>query len=341
MDYFKDKEKEDELEEEDLSNIDIDLPEQDKMSSLNDDIALQNRALEELISNQRNEEQQIRDNYDSFNSRLGRALEVFGAGLKGENTSAVLQNQRDRLDKQLQASQSRYRDQRDSAYTKLKDTLARYDNLDKLKYDRERDQIKDSQFEKEFGLKTKAQADQNAIAREQLNLSKAQSIAKQNEALQNLNDLQALKEQEKSAIENDINNLLSNLNPKDILPTRDSEEISSARINDLNLKIAKNKYDKEGKDAVSFINENPSLFLNDKDSKDVLRGKLNIWGYNVPEDTSVVDAQKKVDAEYIKKLDRISKDPNKTNKLLSKYNNDPKAAYRAWMNKPRIFDTLD
>jgi len=319
MDYFKDK-----------------LEEKDKIS-LDDDINLKSKALEDIISNQQTEENQIKDDYDSLGSRASRFLQVFGAGLRGENASGVAQSLRNDLNTRLQNAQSRYKDQRDSAYNQYKDLLARREALEKDKYQKERDQVRDSQFEKEFGLK-----DREVKNREKLTNAQIESYQnKGNETLQNINDLQALKEQEKSLIENDINNLLSNLNPKDILPTRDSEVISAARINDLNLKIAKNKYGKEGKDAVSFINENPSLFLNDKDSKDVLRGKLGIWGYNVPEDASVVEAQKKVDSEYIKKLDRISKDPNKTNKLLSKYNNDPKAAYRAWMNKPKIFDTLD
>ena len=248
-----------------------------------------------------------------------------------------MQNQRDNLNKQLQSAQARYKDQRDSAYNQYKDLLARREALDKTRYERERDKVKDQQAEKEYQLKDRQVRNQER----QTDFAIGQGKQKENELLQSINDQQKLKAEEKAFIENDINNLLSNLNPKDILPTRDSEEISSARINDLNLKIAKNKYDKEGKDAVSFINENPNLFLNDKDSKTTLRGKLGILGYNLPEDKAVVDEQKKVDAEYIKKLDRISKDPNKTNKLLSKYNNDPKAAYRAWMNKPKIFDTLD
>lgn len=302
----------------------------DEKNKIDSDIALKNKALEDIITSQQEEETKIRDDYDSLGSRAGRFLEVLGAGLSGGNAAQVAQNQRDNLNKQLQSAQSRYKDQRDSAYNQYKDLLARREALEKDKYQKERDQVRDSQFEKEFGLKEK-----------QTNFAIGQGKQKENELLQSINDQQKLKAEEKAFIENDINNLLSNLNPKDILPTRDSEEISSARINDLNLKIAKNKYDKEGKDAVSFINENPNLFLNDKDSKTTLRGKLGILGYNLPEDKAVVDEQKKVDAEYIKKLDRISKDPNKTNKLLSKYNNDPKAAYRAWMNKPKIFDTLD
>ena len=305
--------------------------------NLDMDIQAQQRALEDLVQKQNAEDQRIKDEYDSIGARSTRFLEALGAGLRGENASNVVRSQRQDLANQLANNVNRFKGERDSAYGRVKDLLTRRENLNNTAYNRERDLVKDQQAEKDYQLKDRQVRNQER----QTDFAIGQGKQKENELLQSINDQQKLKAEEKAFIENDINNLLSNLNPKDILPTRDSEVISSARINDLNLKIAKNKYDKEGKDAISFINDNPNLFLNDKDSKDILRGKLGILGYNLPEDKVVVDERKKVDAEYIKKLDRISKDPTKTNKLLSKYNNDPKAAYRAWMNKPKIFDTLD
>ena len=116
---------------------------EDEKNKIDSDIDLKNKALEEIIANQESEENKIRDNYDSLGSRAGRFLEVLGAGLSGGNAAQVAQNQRDNLNKQLQSAQARYKDQRDSAYNQYKDLLARREALDKSKYERERDLVKD------------------------------------------------------------------------------------------------------------------------------------------------------------------------------------------------------
>lgn len=286
----------------------------DEKKKLDEDILAKNKALEDLIANQKLEENQIKDDYDSLGSRANRFLQVFGAGLKGENASQVAQSLSDRLDKRLQGAQARYKDQRDSAYTQYKDLLARREALNKAEYDRSRDQYKDEydrlrdqakdqQWEKEFGLRTKTQADQNAIAREQLGLQtktqadqnaiqqaqldmlRAQNAAKEAQAQQDLLDAEKKQAEEKSQLESDLANLFDTYNAKSSGWTKplgifqtSGEEKSSARINDINLKAAKVKFGLEGKEAVDFIKNNPDLFLSDKDSGDVNEEKARILG---------------------------------------------------------------
>lgn len=125
-------------------------PRQDEIDRINSDINLQNRALEDIISNQQKEESQIKDDFNSLGSRAGRFLGVLGAGLRGENASAVAQSYNDRLDKQLQYAQSRFKDQRDSAYNRYKDTLARREALNKDLYQKERDKVQDERWDKTF-----------------------------------------------------------------------------------------------------------------------------------------------------------------------------------------------
>ena len=120
----------------------------DDRKKLDDEIIAKNKALEDIINNQRMEENQIKDDYDSLGSRANRFLQVFGAGLRGDNASQVAQS--------LQ-----------------------------------RDQAKDKQWEKEFGLRTKTQADQNAIQKAQLDILRNQATDKKNQ------ETQALQNQEK------------------------------------------------------------------------------------------------------------------------------------------------
>ena len=185
---FYDKDKEDELEDyEDTQTVSevIKPREINTASGLDAEIAAKNQALANIIVNAQKEEQSIRDNYNSFGSRLARAMEVFGAGLKGENTSEVLKNQQNRFDTQLKGAQERFKNNRDTAYKQMSDLLARKDAVDKAEYDRSRDQAKDKQWEQEFGLKTKTQADQNAIQQAQLDILRNQATEKKNQEIQN------------------------------------------------------------------------------------------------------------------------------------------------------------
>lgn len=175
MDYIKDK-----LEEKDKIVV-------DPYQSLNDDITIKSKALENIISNQNAEENQIKDDYDSLGSRAGRFLGVLGAGLRGENASSVAQGYRDSLDKQLQTAQSRYKDQRDSAYNQYKDLLARREALEKDKYQKERDQVKDQQFKEQLDYtKDKDNRLYNLELQKLQDVKNAQAL-KDNQAVQDLN----------------------------------------------------------------------------------------------------------------------------------------------------------
>lgn len=159
-----------------------------------DDVALQNKALEDIIARQQKDEQAIKDDYDSLGSRANRFLQVFGAGLRGENTSQVAKDLRDNLNTRLTNARNKYKDDRDAAYQRVKDTLARREALAQAEYNRSRDQAKDKQWEQEFGLRTKTQADQDAIAREQLNLTRNQATEKKNQEIQSLQNQEKLED---------------------------------------------------------------------------------------------------------------------------------------------------
>ena len=153
---------------------------------LDDEIAIQNKALQDIINNQYTEENKIRDDYDSLGSRAGRFLEAFGTGLSGGNAAQVVQNQRDNLNKQLQNAQARFKDQRDTTSTRLKDLLNRKEALDKSKYERERDLVKDQQAEKEYQLKDRQVRNQERQVDYLMNQGKvkeAQAIKDQQNAL--------------------------------------------------------------------------------------------------------------------------------------------------------------
>lgn len=250
-----------------------------------DDVALQNKALEDIIARQQKDEQAIKDDYDSLGSRANRFLQVFGAGLRGENTSQVAKDLRDNLNTRLTNARNKYKDDRDAAFQRVKDTLDRREKLAQAEYDKTRDQAKDKQWEQEFGLKTKTQADQNAIQRAQLDLLRGQNATKEAQAQQDLLDAEKKQAEEKSQLESDLANLFDTYNAKSSGWTKplgifqtSGEEKSSARINDINLKAAKVKFGLEGKEAVDFIKNNPDLFLSDKDSGDVNEEKARILG---------------------------------------------------------------
>lgn len=170
--------------------MNFNLFKEDEMNKINNDIEVQNKALEDIIANQQKEENQIVEDYDSLGSRAGRFLEALGTGLSGGNAAQVVQNQRDNLNRQLLNAQSRYKDQRDSTSTQLKDLLNRKDALDKSLYDRERDQVRDDQFNRTLDLnKTKADRDfgleqqKLQMLRDSQNVKDAQAIKDQQNAL--------------------------------------------------------------------------------------------------------------------------------------------------------------
>lgn len=293
----------------------------EERKKIDEDLIAQNQALSDLITNQQKEEQAIKDNYDSFGSRLTRALEVFGAGMRGENVAPILQNQRSRLDNQLKQAQERYKSNRDTSNQRIKDLLARKDAIAKFDYDRDKNnELLKLEKDKLDWQKTKDNLDRlNAERKDNLDRLNAQRT-----------EIEALNQEatELANIEKDIAGLRNNINPKDIY-TRDPERISSARINKINLDIVKNKYGLVGDKAVSFIKENPNLFPSDRDSADVVFKKYNNLGYGLasgsdstnsdPESTVEPTDTEQKKLALLSELDRLSGSRSRTEQLLKNY----------------------
>lgn len=269
-----------------------------------DDIDAQNKALENIIARQNMDEQAAKDDYNSFGSRANRFVQVLGAGLMGENASGVAKDLRDNLNTRLTNIRSKYKDERDSAYQRVKDTLARREALNKLNYEKDRDRVKDEQSDRDYKLKVKTQADQNAIAREQLDILRNQANEKRNQAIQAQEQAAKQDAQEFDDIQNEITDMMDfdSLNPKDKLWTNPDEEISSANISKINLMIAKHKFGMDGEKATKFISEHPELFPQDNDYKDVIYKKWKTLGYGPKADPTEIDGKKvKPGSKKIKK----------------------------------------
>lgn len=246
----------------------------DDRKKLDDEIIAKNKALEDIISNQRMEENQIKDDYDSLGSRANRFLQVFGAGLRGDNASQVAQSLSDRLDKRLQGAQARYKDQRDSAYTQYKDLLARREALNKSDYDRQRDQAKDQQWEQEFGLKTKTQADQNAIQQAQLDILRDQATEKKNQEIQNAQNENANKVLELQQFNDDVNDFLNTYSNSGVYDrffgdgSTEKNQITDAKRQRLNYKILKRLFPGlSDKELIDKYDEMKDILLNPSQSK--------------------------------------------------------------------------
>lgn len=263
----------------------------DEKNKVDSDLELKNKALEDIIANQQEEENKIKDNYDSLDSRAGRFLEVLGAGLSGGNAAQVAQNQRDNLNRQLQSAQARYKDQRDSAYNQYKDLLARREALDKSRYDRERDLVKDQQTEREYELK-KDQFDKNyeldktKADREYDIKNRTLELSAQGQNAKNEQNQQEIAEKEKNDRRNNILNTLTTIQQeqKNIIdpdsgtwysPYTDSEKKSASLVNKLNIDAAMDTFGLSEKEATDFIAKNPEMFGKKSDSWDVLLKKYS------------------------------------------------------------------
>lgn len=271
----------------------------DEMDKINSDIELQNKALEDIIANQQKEENQIREDYDSFGSRAGRFLNVLGAGLRGENASAVAQAQREDLNKRLQNAQSRYKDQRDSAYNQYKDLLSRREALEKSKYDRERDQVKDSQFEKEFGLKDRQIANQEKQTNFAIGQGKEKEKADIVQAeLENKNKF-------KDKVQSDKDIALAfnagTMKSKSLLPWKKggvSDDVKGSALDKFSMKLVKDNLGIEPKDYYKFKKENPDIIPVASDDEFVIKQKLMNIGYNPVKSISEPDKDGKQVIEY-------------------------------------------
>ena len=239
-----------------------------------DDVALQNKALEDIIARQQKDEQAIKDDYDSLGSRANRFLQVFGAGLRGENTSQVAKDLRDNLNTRLTNIRSKYKDDRDAAFQRVKDTLDRREKLAKAEYDKTRDQAKDKQWEQEFGLKTKTQADQNAIQQAQLDILRNQATEKKNQEIQNAQEENANKVSELQQFNDDVNDFLNTYNNSGAVDrffgngSTEKNQITDAKRERLNYKILKRLFPGlSDKELIDKYDEMKDILLNPSQSK--------------------------------------------------------------------------
>ena len=239
-----------------------------------DDVALQNKALEDIIARQQKDEQAIKDDYDSLGSRANRFLQVFGAGLRGENTSQVAKDLRDNLNTRLTNIRSKYKDDRDAAFQRVKDTLDRREKLAKAEYDKTRDQAKDKQWEQEFGLKTKTQADQNAIQQAQLDILRNQATEKKNQEIQNAQEENANKVSELQQFNDDVNDFLNTYSNSGAVDrffgngSTEKNQITDAKRERLNYKILKRLFPGlSDKELIDKYDEMKDILLNPSQSK--------------------------------------------------------------------------
>lgn len=223
----------------------------DERKKIDDDLSIYNQALNDLISRQQNDEQKILNDQD-----LGsRALRIFRVAKNGGDTSNIYNEYKQDLNTKLQNNSNKYKQMRDELLQKSKDTLARRDALDKFKYSMEQDQIKNDLANREFGLRTKTQANQNAIQQAQLDILRNQNTAKQNQAVQDQINQQNLEDAAYTNLE-----YLGNfaLDPKEYNRLSDNKRTKQATINLFNREYAKAMGVKE-ENIADWITENPSL----------------------------------------------------------------------------------
>ena len=227
----------------------------DDRKKLEDQLAIDNKALDDIISNQGKAEQEIIDNYNSLGPTLSRMVGAYASVRGGANPSQVIQNYSNQLDTRLNNARNKYKDDRDAAFQRVKDTLDRREKLAQAEYNKTRDQAKDRQWEQEFGLKTKTQADQNAIQQAQLDILRNQNTSKQNQAVQDQINQQNLEDAAYTNLE-----YLGNfaLDPREYNRLSDNKRTKQATINLFNREYAKAMGVKE-ENIADWITENPSL----------------------------------------------------------------------------------
>ena len=294
-----------------MYNFDV---EKNKVDS---DLELKNKALEDIIANQQEEENKIKDNYDSLDSRAGRFLEVLGAGLSGGNAAQVAQNQRDNLNRQLQSAQARYKDQRDSAYNQYKDLLARREALDKSKYERERDLVKDDQFNRELQFK-KDIADQNdATERLKINAANKTQVDKAKQEQEDLEKKNKEEAERRKAVEDKINKgLTSTFKDGFTIPLWGKNvfggDKKEASLKEINSEIARSLGVKE--DGIAkYLEENKNIFPQKDDDESLIEFKYNALGYPSKR-LKGLELEGKLEA-----IDKVTGDREQTKELVRQY----------------------
>lgn len=275
--------------------MNFNLFKEDEMNKIDNDIEVQNKALEDIIANQQKEENQIREDYDSLGSRAGRFLEAFGTGLSGGNAAQVVQNQRDNLNRQLLNAQSRYKDQRDTASNQLKDLLNRKDALDKSKYERERDLVKDQQAEKEYQLKDRQVRNQERQTDFAIGQGKEKEKADIAQAeLENKNNF-------KNKVQSDKDIALA-FRAGTMKGTGGwfggNNDLKGSTIDKFAMKLVKDNLGIDPKEYGNFKKANPDVIPLPSDDEFVVKQKLMNLGYNPIKSISKPDKDGKQVIEY-------------------------------------------
>lgn len=316
----------------------------DERKKLQDKLEIDNKALDDVIANQGREERDIIDNYNSLGSTLGRMFGAYASVRGGANPSQVLQNYSNQLDTRLNNARNKYKDERESAFNRAKDTLSRLDaynkglmEQDKTAYQKERDRIADERADKELGLKEKS-----------LNWQMSQGDLKQQQAQQDAQNAQDLQIKQKADILDRINNLKSQ---DKVAPTRlpdllqgKEKQLSASEIQNINLAIIENEKGLTGKDALDYLNKNKVSYPTSSDEPEVVFGKWAQHGYQTtsqsPQEIEAIKTRRAEDAKYLKMLDKyVGQD--KSTKLVDKFGGDIRQALKAYLRKPTIVYELD
>lgn len=265
------------------------------------DLQAKSQALENLIQRQNEEDQKIKDDYDSMGSRATRFLEALGAGLRGENASNVVRSQRQDLSNQLTNNLNRFKNERDAAYGQYKDLLARRENLNNTAYNRQRDQVKDEQFNKNYELdKTKADRDYE-IKDRTLRLTAAEQNAKGAQAQKDL-ELEA-KNKFKDKVQSDLD-IASAFNTGTMKDTStggwfsNRNTLKGSTIDKFAMKLVKDNLGIDPKEYGNFKKANPDIIPEIGDSETVVKEKLINLGYNPVKRISKPDKDGKQLIEY-------------------------------------------
>ena len=89
------------------------------------------------------------------------------------------------------------------------------------------------------------------------------------------------------------------INPTSFLPNSKDEDIAKAKLQEINLRIIKNRFGYEGKEAYEFMKNNPDLLPNEKDSAKVAFRKYAILGYGLPDSEETSDDPEKINGKKV------------------------------------------
>ena len=217
--------------------------------------------------------------------------------------------------------------------------------LFKSKYERERDLVKDEQFNRTLDLnKTKADRD-FGLEQQKLQMLKDSQNIKDAQVKKELENAEVERQKKAKDIMDRINNMKSNdtVDAKTILGgiyRTDNGKKSDAEKENINLAIVEYTTGLTGTDAQKYLKDNQAAFPKPNDNAEVTFQKWSNLGFTPttmsPQEKEI---QKNIDRrnnDYIKKINKFTKDPKKTVKIIEQYGDDPEKAYEAVLGNPSI-----